>query len=203
MRCSVGYFHCFDPDTHRCRCGRWQNGYAPKKEAPRYGTAECQVCENQQAQSKSGRMVLHGYRRPGVGYAVGRCPGYGHKPFPETDALEAYVPGLERHIKQVKRFLAGLHQQDSVTLQRSRWDRVRNEKVGYEIEVKRGAKADYSPGHSAPSFEDAMREVEGIANRDYLQTRRELKRVTDRIAKGKAIREQAAAPVGSVSGGTK
>ena len=35
----------------------------------------CQVCEGDFKATPDGRVALHGYRRPGGGYIVGRCPG--------------------------------------------------------------------------------------------------------------------------------
>ena len=58
---------------------------------------ECQVCSKTQS-VRDGTLVNHGYTRPGWGWIVGGCPGVHHRPFPETDALEATVPNLEKHI---------------------------------------------------------------------------------------------------------
>lgn len=86
--------HRFDRTTHRCRCGRWQAGYAPKKECvkPR---AECQICEGRYATDKDGTLGHHGYKRPGWGFISGDCSGEGHKPYPATDALVKYLEQLE------------------------------------------------------------------------------------------------------------
>jgi hypothetical protein len=61
-------------------------------------TAECQICENRQCMTKDGRMVHHGYQRPGDGYIHGDCMGVGYLPFPAYDALEAYLPTLKSRI---------------------------------------------------------------------------------------------------------
>lgn len=87
--------HSFDPATNRCRrCSRWAPGHAPKK-APAANRAECQVCENVQATTKNGRLVHHGYKRPGWGCIVGDCYGAGHAPFPAHDRLEAWLVTVE------------------------------------------------------------------------------------------------------------
>jgi hypothetical protein len=40
----------------------------------------CQACFGSFA-LKGGRMVHHGYKRPGVGYLLGSCKGVGHEPY--------------------------------------------------------------------------------------------------------------------------
>lgn len=58
--------------------------------------ATCQICFRQQALTADRRMVLHGYERPGHGYAVGSCPGVGHAPLElEKAALESYIDRLQ------------------------------------------------------------------------------------------------------------
>jgi len=64
-----------------------------KNKKPR---AECQICCREQALDKSGRMVNHGYKRPGYGFIIGNCFGVGYEPYPKTDALEAWKKELDR-----------------------------------------------------------------------------------------------------------
>jgi hypothetical protein len=40
----------------------------------------CQGCFKQQ-KTRDGRLVLHGYKRPGHGYIIGNCWGHGYAPF--------------------------------------------------------------------------------------------------------------------------
>lgn len=87
-------FHQFDQTTHRCKCGRWQAGFAPKKVSVR-PRAECQICEREQALTTDGKMVHHGYERPGHGWIIGDCFGVGHKPYTATSALYAYLVFLQ------------------------------------------------------------------------------------------------------------
>src|SRR5262245_9719803 len=89
--------HRFDPVTHRCVCGRWDRGYAPKKELVR-PRAECQICERLQALDSNGLLGHHGYKRPGWGFIQGGCGGVGHPPYPATDALLLWAKALGRHI---------------------------------------------------------------------------------------------------------
>lgn len=89
--------HRFDPVTHRCVCGRWQNGYKPKTE-PARPRAECQICERTQALDSAGLLGHHGYKRPGWGFITGDCMGVHHKPFPATDALEKYLSALRDYV---------------------------------------------------------------------------------------------------------
>lgn len=53
---------------------------AMAKKAEKATTGTCQVCFGV-FETRKGRMVLHGFERPGIGYTVGRCPGVGHLPY--------------------------------------------------------------------------------------------------------------------------
>src|SRR5215831_16978388 len=93
--------HRFDKQTHRCVCGRWERGFAPKKEFAK-ARGECQICERTQAMDKDGTLGHHGYKRPGWGFIQGDCMGEGHRPYPETDALVKYQVALENYIATCK-----------------------------------------------------------------------------------------------------
>lgn len=104
---SGGMFHRFDKLTHRCRCGRWQAGFAPKKE-PVKARGECQICERKQATDKDGTLGHHGYKRPGCGWIQGDCMGEGHLPYPATDVLELYLKVVEDYRERCQRSLEHL-----------------------------------------------------------------------------------------------
>jgi len=93
-------FHQFDKATHRCNCGRWQAGFKPKAT----DTCECQVCANQQKVDARGKLVLHGYLRPGHGWIIGKCFGVAALPFPETDRLEYWEKSVEGSINSSEIF---------------------------------------------------------------------------------------------------
>lgn len=58
---------------------------------------ECQICQHRQILTSDGKLVLHGYRRPGHGSIVGDCFGVGSPPWEVScDALAAYVVELRR-----------------------------------------------------------------------------------------------------------
>jgi len=51
----------------------------------------CPVCERD-IKVRVGLLVHHGYRRPGVGYIIGDCPGVEHQPYEKsTDACDWYL----------------------------------------------------------------------------------------------------------------
>lgn len=73
----------------------------------------CPFCERHQklnpkrAHSGHPTMVLHGYQRPGYGYAVGKCFGVGYPPYELSAAgCEAAVTALEKMITNQKANLA-------------------------------------------------------------------------------------------------
>jgi hypothetical protein len=51
-------------------------------------SGECQVCAGVQCLDAQGRLVLHGYRRPGIGFTVGRCEAVNHLPIPAHDVID-------------------------------------------------------------------------------------------------------------------
>lgn len=77
-------------------------------------TAECQVCEGRQCLTKDGRMVHHGYRRPGYGSIEGDCYGVGHLPFPATNALAGYMTAVRCEAEAVAVEIAGLGERTEI-----------------------------------------------------------------------------------------
>jgi hypothetical protein len=71
-------------------------------------TAECQICEHRQCLDRRGKMVHHGYLRPGYGQIEGDCPGVGYKPYPETDALAWYLRQVQAGAAETITTLADL-----------------------------------------------------------------------------------------------
>jgi hypothetical protein len=58
---------------------------------------ECQICQHRQILDSRGKLVLHGYERPGRGYIVGDCFGVGHPPWEVAcDRLAEWIEQLKR-----------------------------------------------------------------------------------------------------------
>ena len=58
---------------------------------------ECQICQRRQILDSKGKLVLHGYARPGHGYIVGDCFGVGHPPWEVAcDRLAEWIERLKR-----------------------------------------------------------------------------------------------------------
>ncbi len=91
--------HSFDKTTHQCKCGRWERGYAPKK--------ECQCCEGRFA-TRHNQLGHHGYKRPGIGYILGDCMGVGYAPYPAYDALEKLLGIISDNIARLATEVNGL-----------------------------------------------------------------------------------------------
>ena len=57
----------------------------------------CAICLRSQVVRK-GRMVTHGYQRPGYGYIIGECFGVNYEPYETSpNACIAYIPILNAH----------------------------------------------------------------------------------------------------------
>ena len=55
--------------------------HVPASKRTRDNTGTCPCCFRNVKLDAAGRMVLHGYQRPGWGETIGRCFGVGYKPF--------------------------------------------------------------------------------------------------------------------------
>lgn len=172
--------HVFDKQTHRCKCGRYERGYAPKKEPVR-PRAECQICERKQAIDGSGNLGHHGYRRPGWGCIEGDCMGVGYKPYPATDALELYLAAVRGHISRCRERLAGLPELTEIEyhypvyVNHKKEDRVRVIRKGdvyhYDAEARQ----------CWPSFEDQIRIETAKLENEIAYAEKDERRVVKRI----------------------
>lgn len=174
--------HNYDKETHRCKgCGRWQAGFKPKVEPVR-PRAECQICECEQAIDRYGHMVHHGYKRPGCGYIQGDCYGVGHKPYPATDALEAYLKAVRAYIEGQEARLVVLPTLETYTYRyHVGYGSRRQEKTR---EMKRGDQGgfEFNEGqHHFPSFDDLIAREARQVEMNIRHAREDEKRVLARI----------------------
>ena len=61
--------------------GEFVAGEKKVREDYKNGAGTCPCCFQLHALSSTGTIVLHGYKRPGWGFAVGSCVGVGYPPF--------------------------------------------------------------------------------------------------------------------------
>ena len=158
---------------------------------------ECQVCAKTQS-VRNGTLVNHGYTRPGWGWIVGGCPGVHHRPFPETDALEATVPHLEAHIL----FCEKMATQDKVTFTisigrgwyegRTRCTHKRNisslEEWNALVDDPDTVKSGHHNYRSTEQYEYQVRYYRKSRAQEADHTRLALDWTQKRIAKGKELR---------------
>lgn len=96
--------------------------HVPAISRTRENTGSCPVCF-QNIKLNNGRMVLHGYKRPGHGSTEGNCFGYGYPAFElKVDGVKAYlnqalIPDLNGHEDFLKRLKKG----EVEKLNTSRW----------------------------------------------------------------------------------
>lgn len=194
-RCPHNKFgrHAFDKETHRCKCGKWDRGYAPKKE-PVKPRAECQICEGTFA-CHNGCLGHHGYKRPGWGFIVGDCMGVDHKPFPATDALVKYRESLKNYIEGRKNAIKHLEEAETLGYTYNlgpSWEKnVKTHTINLTKDFKGGFYPDPLPGNGnrmyLPSFEEHKKyEIEKV-EMDLKHAKHDLKRVEARIEKGLAL----------------
>lgn len=87
--------------------------HVPASERPRIPVGgqtigTCAICSHHQV-VRNGKMVLHGYHRPGYGYVIGNCFGVDYDPYETSaEACVAYIPVLEAHKTHQQARLADL-----------------------------------------------------------------------------------------------
>jgi hypothetical protein len=127
---------------------------------------ECQICEHTQ-KLQGGRLVLHGYKRPGEGHVYGDCPGTGAEPYEVScDAIKSYQRSL------IERTLPSLEA------------RIADIDSGKVTKVTRvgtwGGAKDYAVGD--PGFERALQDNRHDVENQISNVKHEIKRAERRIA---------------------
>lgn len=181
-------FHVFDKATHRCACGRWERGHAPKKEHKR-PRAECQICEREQALDTAGKkMGHHGYTRPGCGYQVGDCFGVGHAPYNATDALVKYAERVESYLGFEREALAALPAALDLPFTYSHYLGNGQRSPAVTVRVKKGEPSTYLKENGkqsvhVPGFLSLYEQAEFRIKQDIAHAQLDLERVRARIKK--------------------
>lgn len=184
---------------------------AARRQAKAATQRECQVCERNQSITKAGTLVNHGYTRPGCGWLIGGCMGVGHLPFPETDALEAYLPVVQRYAATQERlakqpeaisweiaYVPSTWQRKSHHVRTTvratfeaysnRVDALSCEIDAYESGSWPSREWPYSPAAKRAEFDRLVNVQKAQHAADAAHARREEKRVADRIAEGRKLR---------------
>ena len=90
--------------------------HIPGAQRTKEGTGTCPACFRNiklDVHSRAGRMVLHGYQRPGIGYVIGNCFGVGHHPYETSrEGVDAYIerilqPELKKSTERLRQLKAG------------------------------------------------------------------------------------------------
>lgn len=171
---------------------------------------ECQVCERMQMADRRARLVNHGYTRPGYGWLVGGCYGVGCEPFPATDALERYLPGVVAYAEAQERLA---EQPEAITF-RIAYDYTRRREITTTIPANLEAYGlrvealscelhayeepwynrndwPYSPEAKAEKFAELLKRTKAAHASHAKHARFEQARVEARITKGRSVREAA------------
>ena len=139
--------------------------------ATRY-LGNCQICEGDQ-KLHNGRMVHHGYRRPGDGFIVGDCLGVGEVPYEVScDLVKSYRAGVQTQLQHLKARVADL----------------KTGKIGYLTEIRHRSawkppvRVEFvagvtDPYHWTEALQHAIHEVDSSIR----QREREIDRCTRRI----------------------
>lgn len=182
--CKAGRMRCkYDPITHRCVCGNWERGFKPKTE-PKSPRAECQICEAKFA-LHNGRMVHHGYKRPGCGFIVGDCMGVGHAPYPATDALVLYLASVKGYLggrKHARKHTKAAKELTYTYTKYKGWGDRETVHVTLAEGYGGGFMREAHGNHYFPSFEEEKASALRRIDHDIESAKREIERVEKRIA---------------------
>ncbi len=178
--------HQFNAQTHRCECGAWERGHAPKKVCvkPR---GECQICEREQARDASGNMVHHGYTRPGCGFIQGDCYGVGHEPYKATDALAKYLKILNDYIIFRQMRLNSLPHKTEIDYTYTTGRGVNKQTHTVTVKLGDTYRYDATLQVSFPSFAELVTTARRKLESEIREATAERQRVTDRIEKATAV----------------
>lgn len=130
---------------------------------------QCQICEGDQ-KLQQGRMVHHGYRRPGDGEIHGDCPGVYAVPYEVScDLVKVYKTDRERELPRLEARLADIESGRVVKFSKfDTWNRC----------VK-----DYDKDTTPPrEFARALEHLQWDAERNVRDCQSEIKRSEGRIA---------------------
>jgi len=128
----------------------------------------CQCCFGEFKVGNDKRMVIHGYRRPGIGYAVGECRGTNHTPFEYDHSLtDQIIVEYHADIANLNKYLSQLTGGEISQLTHYWTEYKKDEKGhtvyknGYAVELKLSEQV--SPGHK--NWEKTLRlEVANVEN---------------------------------------
>lgn len=141
----------------------------------------CQLCEADQ-KLHQGRMVHHGYQRPGDGYIVGDCPGVHQEPYEVScEAIKSYKVSLEQKLVSTEKSLAR-HQNNEITAMTV--TRVQDHRIGHRNLIVE----EYQVCVTSPYlWNNEMRDRIYEHERDISALKREIDRCTRRIAAWKPL----------------
>lgn len=82
-------------DEEKARVWRETYGFEapPRPKARKHGDWTCGYCWRVHAVNGAGRLVHHGYQRPGVGHIIGDCPAVGEEPWERSTVATAQLLG--------------------------------------------------------------------------------------------------------------
>jgi hypothetical protein len=148
------------------RCAKKLGITAAPKPAPANPTGTCQCCFEEFKVLKN-NTALHGYKRPGHGYILGRCMGEGAAPYEfSCELTKAFRASLELHVVRVEKSLAALNTPGSVTElghTMTDYEAPSTERGPYGarptklVTVRLGDETVYSGRNTIPSFEQLLK----------------------------------------------
>lgn len=150
----------------------------PEPETVTRYVGNCQICEGDQ-KLHMGKMVHHGYKRPGDGYILGDCSGVHQDPYEVScEAIKAYKAGLERNLVSLQASLEKLLGGEVTHLSETHLESWKNRMVvtDYHINVT-----------SIHTWNEALAARVYRVRMDISYTDREIARCAKRIADWKLL----------------
>lgn len=172
----------------RAFLGQWDRYQAGEREpladSPERPAGTCAICQAVFV-VRRGRLVLHGYQRPGDGFLRGDCFGAGRPPFElAPDALVEFRPHLSAYLTGRAARLAQLRAGEVHEIAVPVRARGGSREPGSHFIVRRGDAPNYMPsrGPTHAGFEALLRAAIADAERDVRWATEDLERIDRMIA---------------------
>ena len=117
-------------------------------------TGTCACCGANVKMDSTGKLVLHGYKRPGYGYTEGSCFGVGYEPYERsTKGAEDYKAQLQLRLQLLCQSISELEAKETLPLEeRNRLRTLKYQKRSHEFAIQwlAGLIQDWKPGMKMP-----------------------------------------------------
>ena len=141
----------------------------------------CAVCGTR-FKVRKGKLVHHGFQRPGVGHIVGDCFAVNREPHETSaDTAKAYRVHMKAVRGQLERGLQQLEKADVLSYSYRVSKGPGKPKETVQVQLELGMRSRYEEGHHIPSFDSYKAYLIRDANGQIVWTKSEIDRMTQLV----------------------